>query len=448
MLKKFRLLDCILVILSLFFYSWACFDDVFKLIVYVIIVWGAGICLHKVKAKKKLPTIMSVIALIAVLFYFKYYNFFIEIWNNLLATGVKEKNILAPLGVSFIVFSTISYIVDIYRGEAEAGNILDTALYLTFFPKVISGPIMLYKDFKFQNRDRIINLEKFVYGINRIIIGLAKKVILADTFGILVETIQADSVYGIDVLTAWGGALLYMFQIYYDFSGYSDIAIGLGNMFGFRIKENFNFPYISSSITEFWRRWHISLGTWFREYLYIPLGGNRKGKIRTLLNLFVVFTVTGIWHGAGWNYIIWGAFHGVFIVAERCIRNTRIYCKIPKYIKWSFTMFIVYIGWEIFRLQSLSEIIRYVKIMLGNISFPTVNFTFAYYFDFRILVLLVIAVFGATIFSTECFVKCKKQIEKYNIAFLVQEIGALFLFILSILFMINSTYSPFLYFQY
>ncbi|MGC4017980.1 MAG: MBOAT family O-acyltransferase [Muricomes sp.] len=207
-----------------------------------------------------------------------------------------------PLGISFITFSAVSYVVDIYRGDSSAGSILDTALYISFFPKVVSGPIVLWKDFQPQIKNRTVNDVQFMDGLNRIMIGYAKKVLLADSFGLMVADIQQKMEAGMDVPTAWWCALLYMLQIYYDFAGYSDIALGFGKLLGFQFKENFHFPYVSASITEFWRRWHISLGAWFREYIYIPLGGNRKGKTRTLVNLFIVFLVTGIWHGAGWNY--------------------------------------------------------------------------------------------------------------------------------------------------
>ena len=238
---------------------------------------------------------------------------------------------------------------------AKAGGFLDAALYMTFFPKIVSGPIVLWKDFSIELSARVFSEDRFVYGINRFIIGLGKKVLLADTFGSVVVNIQDQMYYGIDIPTAWGCTLLYFLQIYYDFSGYSDMAIGLSSMFGFKLKENFSFPYLSTSITEFWRRWHISLGTWFREYVYIPLGGNRKGFYRTLVNLFIVFLITGVWHGAGAGYLCWGIAHGICIVAERCVRDKKLYKMIPGVVKWAVTTLIVMLGWQVFHIAGMSE---------------------------------------------------------------------------------------------
>lgn len=284
--------------------------------------------------------------------------------------------------------------------------------------------------------------------VNRIIIGMSKKLILADTFGSVVSDIQGNVVYGIDTWTAWGGAFLYMLQIYYDFAGYSDTAIGLAGLFGFQVKDNFNFPYVSKSISEFWRRWHISLGTWFREYIYIPLGGNRKGMVKTLCNLFTVFLLTGIWHGAWWNYILWGVLNGICVVAERCVREKKWYIKIPAVIKWAVTMFIVYISWVFFRLTSLLDIKQYFKIMLGMVSFEYIDLSFSYFFEFKIVILMIIAVLGATVFSAKKLKKAAEMANQQPVLFVIQEAFLMILCVVNIMCMVNATYSPFLYFQY
>lgn len=246
------------------------------------------------------------------------------------------KSLVAPLGISFLTFSAISYIVDIYRGNATSGSLIDCMLFLSFFPKIISGPIILWKDFQAQINNISISFNMNIEGINRIMIGFAKKVILADSFGVCLNLISLTNV---DRITAIGGVFLYMLQIYYDFSGYSDIAIGISYLLGFKVKENFNFPYRSISISEFWRRWHISLGTWFREYIYIPLGGSHGSLNKTLRNLAIVFALTGIWHGAGFNYILWGGINAIFAIAERLFRNNTYYIKTPKIIKYVITRF-------------------------------------------------------------------------------------------------------------
>lgn len=290
--------------------------------------------------------------------------------------------------------------------------------------------------------------EEAIVNINRIVTGMAKKVILADTFGKAVADIQSNVGYGIDSLTAWGGALLYMLQIYYDFSGYSDMAIGLAGLFGIRIRENFDFPYISQSISEFWRRWHISLGTWFRQYIYIPLGGNRKGFYRTLINLFTVFLLTGIWHGAGWNYILWGVINGIFVVGERCVRDKQWYVKTPAAVKWLVTMLIVFISWEVFRLPYLSDIRQYLGIMFGMIRFNAIDLTWQYFFEFKIIILMIAGILGATVLSSQKIKEVSYTINHSAVLYIVQEIMILLCGIISVMCIVNSTYSPFLYFQY
>ena len=407
------------------------------------------ICKQRSKLWGKITVLFGILLILTGLYIFKYATYASEVLNQKFGISLSGSPTWTFLGISFVSFSAISYIVDIFLGGGrQSGSLLDVALYLAFFPKVISGPIVLWREFQPQIRNRRVTLDGFIQGINMIAVGCAKKVILADPFGMLATEIQTQSVTGIDIPTAWGCAFIYMLQIYYDFSGYSDIAIGLSSMMGFTVKANFNFPYVSLSITEFWRRWHISLGTWFREYVYIPLGGNRKGVLKTLRNLFIVFLLTGIWHGAGLGYLLWGIMHGICVVVERCIRNKKFYQKIPSVLKWGVTMFIVFLGWQTFRLPDMEQLINFFKIMMGITHFDTITFTWKYYFTFRVGIMIVIGCLGATFFSLKLFDRVKSQIRQSKFLFAVQEIGVLALFVLSVVYIVNSTYSPFIYFQY
>lgn len=299
--------NTIIAVLSLLFYFWANKKSLLVFAMIVILTYAAG-CVAKTETKKDKSNRITkyILTLVGILAFYKYITF-ISDW---ITSVINEEcfdaaNIVVPIGLSFVIFSSISYIVDIYRGQADAGSLADCFIYLSFFPKLVAGPIVLWKDFESQLRYRVFSIKQISYGVDRIIIGYAKKAILADTFGYQLALINSSAIDGgVDTLTMWLRGLLFFFQLYFDFSGYSDIAIGLCNIWGFSIKENFNYPYLSMSISEFWRRWHISLGTWFREYVYIPLGGNRQGNV--YIHLMIVFLLTGIWHGSSFNYIIWG----------------------------------------------------------------------------------------------------------------------------------------------
>lgn len=465
--RRHRVRDLALTVLSMGFYGWACFDGIFQLAVYILAVRAAGQLILAVRPYRVLLPVVRTYgderricgvraqvlvmaaascAVLLCLFRYKYLDFAAEIWNRLFQKGVSGSSLLAPLGISFITFSAISYLADIYQEKAPAGSLLDCALYLSFFPKVVSGPIVLWRDFQPQGMGRRASLDRIVDGLNRIMTGFAKKLILADMFGACIEEIDAAA--GVDALSAWGAVLLYMLQIYYDFAGYSDIAIGLAKLFGFEFRENFDFPYRARSITEFWRRWHISLGAWFREYVYIPLGGNRRGRGRTLWNLAVVFALTGVWHGAGWNYILWGAMNGAFVLLERVVRDRPLYRKTPGLLKWAGASFITMMCWELFRFQSLTELAAWLRIMLGLVRPDTLLFTWRYYFDFRMVFLVAVGILGATVLGGERVRRAYGRFAAAKAGFAVQEVGLLLLFVLSILCMVNSTYSPFIYFQY
>ena len=355
-----------------------------------------------------------------------------------------KASVVAPIGISFITFSAISYLADIRRGDADCKSLIDCALYLCFFPKVISGPIVLWKDFSPQCGAKKLTLDKAFEGVERIMTGFAKKLIIADTFGACIAKTAAAA---IDVPTAWGVNLLFMFQLYFDFSGYSDIAIGLGKLLGYEMKENFNFPYLSTSIADFWRRWHISLGTWFKEYIYIPLGGSRKGKARTIVSLAVVFLLTGLWHGAGWTFVLWGLINGLFRILEKLAENSGLYKAIPPVVKWLVTTAIVYFCWIIFRFTDFKELYDWFGLMFGEAP-DRVPYTFGHYFDRQIISLIVIAFFCSTVPGTGRVRKACEAKKTSAAAVLVKELAVIVLFVIAIMFMVNSTYSPFLYFQY
>ena len=441
-----KLKNYVLLLASLFFYSWGGVSYLKILIVSIIINYIFGILIDDVRSNIKLRKIflsLGIILNLALLFYYKYYDFTIENINEIFNTNYSIKNIVLPIGISFFAFQGMSYIIDIYRNDGKVNkNPFSVALYISLFPQLVAGPIIKYKTIDDQIRNRKESLEFFSYGINRFVIGLAKKVIIADILAGMADNIFNLYYSGIDMPTAWIGAICYTFQIYYDFSGYSDMAIGLGYMFGFEFMENFNYPYISKSITEFWRRWHISLSTWFKEYLYIPLGGNRRGNI--YFNLFVVFLVTGIWHGAAWTFILWGLWHGFFILIERAIRNKEWYINVPRTIKYIVTMLIVILGWVLFRADNLEQAIGFIKTMFGFSKAIDITFEYSYFINKKLVFWIVISILGAVPFANNNLKKYKKS---KNFEVLSTIIISL-LFIISIIFVVNSTYSPFIYFQF
>lgn len=442
LLGKEKLNNILLILLSLSFYVISGLRTTIYLLLFIIVIYllGKMISYSKGNGDKRNIFILSIVFVVFVLSYYKYITFILELFGK--NTG--EFSIVIPLGLSFIMFEAISYLIDIYRKDANRGSFIDTMLFFTFFPKIASGPIVLWKDFSKQLENRRLSVDLFFSGMNRIMIGFAKKSIIADSLGAVVQSITENTPLGIDSPTAFLGALCYFLQIYYDFSGYSDIAIGISRIFGFQFKENFNYPYTSISIGEFWRRWHISLGTWFREYIYIPLGGNRR---HVYLNLFIVFLITGIWHGSTLNFVIWGISHGVLVMIERSIRGKTWYKKTPAVIKWIVTMIFVYITWIIFMIPSLSETITYYKAMIG-IPAGSIYFTYEYFINSKILLLIVIGIIGAFIGKWNKIELIKNWSYNTKTGVAISQVVYLLLFILAILFMMNSSYSPFLYFQF
>ncbi len=346
----------ILTVFSLFFYAWGEPRYVVLMIFSVLLNYGFGRLVEKFGKKRWLLALCVALNLL-ILGYFKYYNFLAEVLNPLLRgfdIALPAIQVTLPIGISFYTFQALSYVVDVYRGENQAQkNPLNMMLYISFFPQLIAGPIVKYHDIEEQIENRTVTLEGFSYGVKRFIFGLGKKVILANTFAEVVDAVYAYQAADVSQAMLWLTALLYMLQIYFDFSGYSDMAIGLGKMFGFTFIENFRLPYTATSIQDFWRKWHISLSSWFKEYVYIPLGGNRRGTARTYVNLWTVFLLTGIWHGAGWTFIFWGIYHGFFNVLERCFLGKWLKQEKFRPLAHIYAVFVVLIGWIFFRADTI-----------------------------------------------------------------------------------------------
>ena len=361
-----RWVNIFLLLASLLFYAWGEPVYVLLMLLSISVNYVLGLLLDGAgpgkEGRRRLILLADIVFNLGLLGYYKYFNFVIDTVNRLFHPGIRTRQIALPIGISFFTFQILSYMIDLYRKRYPAQkNPVNLALYISFFPQLIAGPIVRYADIERQLSQRTVSLEKTAEGIRRFIYGLGKKVILANTLAHTADRIFSQPYRSISTPAVWIAALFYTLQIYYDFSGYSDMAIGLGKMLGFDFLENFRYPYLSISIREFWRRWHISLGTWFREYLYIPLGGNRKGKVRTYLNLVIVFFMTGLWHGASFNFVLWGLYHGFFSILERLGLEKLL--KKCRPLAWIYTFFTVILGWVWFRVEGLSEAWRFTRIL-------------------------------------------------------------------------------------
>jgi len=366
---------------------------------------------------------------------------------NLLMLGLFKYTGLFPLpiGISFYTFQTMSYTIDIYKKEAEVQkNLLNFGVFVTMFPQLVAGPIVKYKTIETELNDRIVTVRQIRYGIGRLIIGLGKKVLLANNIGMLWEYVYALEKNERTILLAWMGAAAYALQIYFDFSGYSDMAIGLGAMMGFHFPENFNYPYIAKSVTEFWHRWHISLSSWFKEYVYIPLGGNRKGLKRQIFNILVVWTLTGVWHGAGFQFLFWGLWFALFLIIEKA-GWLKVLEKLPKVCGFFYTMFIVLISWVFFASESLAGSIAYLGAMFGIGGIRFVNADTLYQVS-NYYVLFLLGSFFSTPILKKIWDKGKKREE--NLFFGLESVSLLCIFLLSIAYIVDASYNPFLYFRF
>jgi len=428
----------ILLAASIAFYAWGEPKYVFLMLSSILVNYVFGLLIERFQGLKKLSLAAALIFDLGVLFVFKYLNFAVDSFNRLTGSSVMVPTIALPIGISFFTFQIMSYVIDVYRKNAPAQkNILNLALYISLFPQLIAGPIVRYEDVEKQICNRKISSEKFADGILRFSIGFSKKILIADQLSGYVDTIFSG-VYP-SILGNWAGILAYTLQIYFDFSGYSDMAIGLGKMFGFDFRENFDYPYISRSIKEFWRRWHISLSSWFKDYLYIPMGGSRKGTVRTYLNLLVVFVLTGLWHGASTNFIVWGLFHAVILIAER-MGLEKLLKKFPQVAQHLYALLIVVFGWVFFRAEDLSHAIGFLEGMFVPRGMDLANFAVNMNPQYVFCLL-------AGVFFSIPHRKLKRELRKLGIAQYIPYFCFL-IFLLAICYMVGSGYSPFLYFRF
>ena len=434
------------------------------LIASIVFNYLAGLAIAYLKDRKqqKAALVVSVIINIASLVYFKYTGLLVETYNGVFHKSVDIPKIILPLGISFYTFQCMSYIIDVYRaGESGEKNAVVTkdplkfALYISMFPQLLQGPIIRFSEVKEALGFEPVRADAFVKGIERFIVGLAKKAIIANTIGEVCDRIFETASFGMSASVAWLGAILFTLQIYFDFSGYTDMAIGLGRMFGFEFAENFNYPYISKSITEFWRRWHITLGSWFRDYLYIPLGGNRSGNV--YVNLLIVFLATGIWHGAAWGFLVWGLWHGLFMLIERYFKGKSFVIRLPRIIsdtfRWGYTMLAVTLGWVLFKIEDLKEALSYIRVMFGIDRSTYTAFSLRFFLDRRIAFFLVVAILACVPWAQVLPRFLGTHIAEFNegdrrLPRVARHICLLLLLVISFVFIVNTTYSPFIYFQF
>ncbi|WP_406944958.1 MBOAT family O-acyltransferase [Halobacillus sp. SY10] len=441
--------NIILLMASLFFYAWGEPIYILLMLFSIHMNYFLGRWLGQ-SSNKKLFLSMAIIGNLLILFFFKYIDFLIRNVNYIFDTSYQPLELPLPIGISFFTFQAMSYVIDVYRKEvAPQKNLISLALYISFFPQLVAGPIVRYHSINDQLQSRFVTLEKFSNGVRRFIIGLAKKVLLANAFGEVADGVFATPADELSLVTAWLGIAAYTLQIYFDFSGYSDMAIGLGKMFGFDFLENFNYPYIARSATEFWKRWHISLGSWFRDYLYIPLGGNRGGRAKTIRNLLIVWSITGFWHGASWTFMAWGFYYGVLITLER-IGLSKVLGRLWRPVQHVYLLLIVMIGWVFFRADDFSYSLSYIQRMFGwQIHGYLDSQSYIYLNDYWYIFLC-----GA-LFSLPVFPYLKKKtasvMETKPLQYAIPLMSTAFYMLLMIgatLQLVNSTYNPFIYFRF
>ena len=439
-LPDIRAKNGLLIAASLIFYAYGEPVYVLLMIFSVFINYLAALAMSAGRLKKFCLSFIIIVNL-GILCVFKYTGFLIGLINNLLKTGIHDPEIALPIGISFFTFQAMSYVIDVYKGKVEVQkNFFKVFLYISFFPQLIAGPIVKYHDIAYAIDHRVLNLDDTVRGLRRFIFGLSKKILIANTMALAADHIFSADRLQIGMPTAWIGAIAYMLQIYYDFSGYSDMAIGLGIMFGFRFKENFDYPYISGTIREFWRRWHISLSSWFKEYVYIPLGGNRKGRARTVLNKMIVFFLTGLWHGANWTFVVWGLYHGTFLLLEEYIPAIR---KIPRALGHLYVCIVVCVGFVIFRADSLAQGLFMIKNMfLFQPVTASVSSLALQQMTPWFILMSIIAIVGAGCIQSAIE---KDRISRHG--YLLNTVS-LILLCLCIIQLSGNSYNPFIYFRF
>ena len=439
----------VLLLASLIFYAWGEPVYIFLMLLSILFNYFSGLDIARNLTDRRLAKrslIFNIVVNIAILGFFKYEGFVLDSLNAVLPVHITYHPLALPIGISFYTFQILSYIIDVYRGNVKVQkNILNFALYVTMFPQLIAGPIVQYADVEEQLVNRESSWDKFGEGCMYFIRGLAKKVLLANTSGMIFTEVTGLGKGNVSVLSAWLGAFAYMFQIYFDFSGYSDMAVGLGKMFGFEFCMNFNYPYIAKSITEFWRRWHISLSSWFRDYVYIPLGGNRVSKSRHIFNLMVVWFLTGLWHGAAWNFIVWGIYYGVVLVLEKYVWGA-IVDRWPSVLQHIYALVLVLVGWVFFFSPSLGAALRYLFAMVGGgagFASKEVFFVILTHWLFYLL-----AVIGSTTLGSRMLRAILNVSENHTVRTVITLVVFFGMLVISVAYLIADTYNPFLYFRF
>ncbi|MGL4362400.1 MAG: MBOAT family O-acyltransferase [Cellulosilyticaceae bacterium] len=446
--KKRKYRNILLLVASLGFYAWGEPWFVFIMLLSIMVNWIFGLLVDKHREHSfyaKMILSSMVVFNLGIMFIFKYLIFTVGVVDRLVGIEINIPTIILPIGISFFTFQAISYVVDVYR---EKGNVqknpLSVGLYISFFPQLIAGPIVRYETVADQINNREENIEDISQGICRFILGLSKKVLLSNTLAIVADKAFELNGSSLTISFAWLGAVAYMLQIFFDFSGYSDMAIGLGMMFGFHFNENFNYPYIAKSISEFWRRWHISLGSWFRDYVYFPLGGSRvSSRWRLVFNLFAVWILTGVWHGANWTFIVWGMYFFVLIAIEKIFNIEQRFLKF-NWLKHITTLMLVLFGWVLFRAESIGEAIIYLQTMFGMNTSVVMDSYFIRYFSENI-VYIILAVIFSTPIAKYVAAKVNGDSMWCTIAYSVLYVG---IFVLTISYLIKGTYNPFIYFNF
>lgn len=447
--------NILLLVASVFFYAWGEPVYVLLMLTSIFINWVSGLFLGNVEVQpenngaqnyhgtiyRRIVLAISVALNLGILGYFKYAGMLVGTINALAGTELEDPEIVLPIGISFFTFQALSYVIDVYRGDCRVQrNVLKMALYISFFPQLIAGPIVKYRDVAEQIDHRSISAEQTASGTRRFCYGLAKKTLISNVLASAADSIYVLDPSDVSCALAWTASILYTLQIYYDFSGYSDMAIGLGRMFGFEFKENFDYPYTATSIREFWRRWHISLSSWFREYVYIPLGGNRQGVTRTYLNLFIVFFLTGLWHGARWSYVFWGLYHGVWLILERA--GFSKWLDRHKGFAFIYTMLLVNFGWVFFRVEEIEKALLYIERMVMPWNYLQGSYSVFEYVDLHTFFIIACAVIGMGLLQRS---KVMERLEQFKG---LEMVYCFLLLFLSLLSLASNTYNPFIYFRF
>lgn len=442
-----KLKNTVLLLASLFFYGWGEPRYVLWMIAAIVLGYTFGRLMERFQGRaglRKTMLVLSVVSSLVILGYFKYADFFIENFNAATGLSVPLLRIALPIGISFYTFQILSYTVDVYRGQVGAQrNFIDLAAYVALFPQLIAGPIVRYSDIALQLKNRTHSMENIALGMRRFLVGLSKKILLANVLGELC-TVFRDSGEK-SVLFCWLYAIAYSLHVYFDFSGYSDMAIGLGRIFGFHFPENFNYPFISASITEFWRRWHISLGSWFRDYVYIPLGGNRVRLRRQLFNILVVWMLTGFWHGAGWQFIMWGALYAVLLIIEKMFAG-KFFARIPSFVSHVYVMFFVIIGFVLFNSDGIGGAFYDITAMFGARGLPVITAETVYYLK-SFFVMFIIGIIGSTPLIKYISDRLRNGRMRKAYALLYPLILCLIV-VLVTAYLVDGSFNPFLYFRF